>query len=407
MGFQDDLQQIADDTQLLHDYVHGGAGDYVTTEGGTYPSLGESADQIQDAVDSLTALNPRGAWTTSTAYLARELAEYDGIVYICLSAHTSGVFATDLAALRWAVYQGPGKILSASVTYTVGTGGDFPNINDALSFVSEYRPVYTAAGVTVVLSLLSGFVVDEQVICTGIDLSWIVIRSVDASVSINSAGLTLYFAASAITGSALYPVFAAINGGRTPVIDTIFAFSAVSPYRIGALAMGAGSVIQAIDGGFNLAHMGVVCCYGGLFSAGSMECDGGSIYEADTGFYAAAGGMITGSSLEAPNNQVGVYAKKGGSVHATNITAGDCYNGINAVSGDVLASIITANSCGNHGVFCQAGRVQASTIHARMGASDSSDDIAVEYGGIVSRTSGIGGTSQATGTMTANGYISA
>ena len=43
----------------------------------------------------------RGAWVTSTSYAKNDLVKTNGNVYICLVAHTSGTFATDLTALKW------------------------------------------------------------------------------------------------------------------------------------------------------------------------------------------------------------------------------------------------------------------------------------------------------------------
>lgn len=45
------------------------------------------------------------AWATSTAYVAGDLVyrSDDGNVYVCLEGHTSGTFATDLAAEKWQV----------------------------------------------------------------------------------------------------------------------------------------------------------------------------------------------------------------------------------------------------------------------------------------------------------------
>ncbi len=53
-----------------------------------------------------TGLNPRGTWVTATDYEALDLAKYttDGNVYVCLTDHTSGTFATDLAAGKWMLF---------------------------------------------------------------------------------------------------------------------------------------------------------------------------------------------------------------------------------------------------------------------------------------------------------------
>ena len=43
------------------------------------------------------------AWVTLTAYKVGDYVSQSGTNYVCLIAHTAGTFATDLAALKWAV----------------------------------------------------------------------------------------------------------------------------------------------------------------------------------------------------------------------------------------------------------------------------------------------------------------
>lgn len=61
-----------------------------------------------DALDPATLLLlgsetwvARGAWVTATAYAVGDLITNAGAVYVGLVAHTSGTFATDLAAAKW------------------------------------------------------------------------------------------------------------------------------------------------------------------------------------------------------------------------------------------------------------------------------------------------------------------
>jgi hypothetical protein len=61
---------------------------------------------VADGVDSLDPGAPtlvRGAWVTATSYAVNDLVWSGGLGYRCLVAHTSGTFATDLAAARWVV----------------------------------------------------------------------------------------------------------------------------------------------------------------------------------------------------------------------------------------------------------------------------------------------------------------
>ncbi len=49
---------------------------------------------------------PRGAWLTATAYVAKDVVTQGSGTYICVTAHTSGTFATDLAAVKWILLAG-------------------------------------------------------------------------------------------------------------------------------------------------------------------------------------------------------------------------------------------------------------------------------------------------------------
>jgi hypothetical protein len=57
----------------------------------------------------------QGAWLTSTAYAVSDAVSNSGSSYICIVGHTSGTFATDLAALKW-------EVMAAKGTDGVGSG---------------------------------------------------------------------------------------------------------------------------------------------------------------------------------------------------------------------------------------------------------------------------------------------
>jgi hypothetical protein len=46
----------------------------------------------------------RNAWTTGRAYVKNDLVREAGSAYICLVAHTSGTFSTDLVASKWELF---------------------------------------------------------------------------------------------------------------------------------------------------------------------------------------------------------------------------------------------------------------------------------------------------------------
>lgn len=75
----------------------------------------------QQIVDITSVPEWRSAWVTATSYVKNDLVKINGNVYICKIAHTSGVFATDLTAVRWELMVskgdsggGTGDLLSAN-----------------------------------------------------------------------------------------------------------------------------------------------------------------------------------------------------------------------------------------------------------------------------------------------------
>jgi hypothetical protein len=52
----------------------------------------------------IDTIRTRGAWTTATQYYPNDIVTYGGNTYECLILNTSGVFATDLAAGKWVIF---------------------------------------------------------------------------------------------------------------------------------------------------------------------------------------------------------------------------------------------------------------------------------------------------------------
>ena len=86
-------------TYELNDVVLYGGSAYVyvynTTSSGNLPTNTTYWSKMAEGVDY------RGAWTTATSYFPNDVVVYGNITYICLTAHTSGTFATDVTTL-WA-----------------------------------------------------------------------------------------------------------------------------------------------------------------------------------------------------------------------------------------------------------------------------------------------------------------
>lgn len=63
----------------------------------------ESLSTVTTNMIAAAGGNPRGAWLTLTSYAVKDITSQSGAAYMCVTAHASGTFATDLAAGKWVV----------------------------------------------------------------------------------------------------------------------------------------------------------------------------------------------------------------------------------------------------------------------------------------------------------------
>lgn len=108
------------------------------------------------------------------------------------------------------------------ISVTVGATGDYSTINNALKALNNMRYDYVSIGSRAVITLLSGFVMEEQVIVTGgQDFSWIDILAEDAITTIDKASITE--AMVPIDGAR--PAFGARDNSKLPRIGCKFEYS--------------------------------------------------------------------------------------------------------------------------------------------------------------------------------------
>lgn len=88
---------------------------YLTTDGQFVDSL---LTMVQTFKNLYNTIINRGAWVSGTTYAVNNIFSNSGTWYITLVSHTSGTFATDLAASKFQVYQG---ITAASLAASNGS----------------------------------------------------------------------------------------------------------------------------------------------------------------------------------------------------------------------------------------------------------------------------------------------
>jgi len=100
----------ADPSNFMHGYSTAYSGTDLTFQATNIGGSGIFTDWTIRLSGTQGALGPtgatgqpqwQGAWLTATVYAVNDSVESGGSSYICLTAHTSGTFSTDLAAAKW------------------------------------------------------------------------------------------------------------------------------------------------------------------------------------------------------------------------------------------------------------------------------------------------------------------
>ncbi len=137
------------------------------------------------APEVLALLGGAEVWGTLTSYIVGDLAINNNGLYRCIVAHTSGTFATDLAAGKWeAVIDYNADVLKATSTtsLTIGTGAKTLTVATSLYFTAgSYVTVVSAANSsnsmfgTVTSYSASSLIIDVTVISgSGTYADWVV-----------------------------------------------------------------------------------------------------------------------------------------------------------------------------------------------------------------------------------------
>lgn len=97
-----DVLLTAADVVLTGADVDSTNADVVLTNADVVSTNADAAAAAASAAAAIVAMMEwYGPWVTSTAFVLNDVVEEAGSSYICVEAHTSGVFATDLAAVKW------------------------------------------------------------------------------------------------------------------------------------------------------------------------------------------------------------------------------------------------------------------------------------------------------------------
>lgn len=194
------------------------------------------------------------------------------------------------------------RVTQQSVEVTVGLSGDFETINSALIWLDGQRRTY-GSGATATIRLLTGFVMEEQVLVGGHDLGWITVVSEDAVVSVDETAITEFLGD---PKDLIIPLFGATNGGVSPVVGALFEYPSAATAMDGVGVTYGGRLRLLPECGVRKARQAVVAFYSGS----RVECTPTGLTRGAGG--AGALGVMGADFRDARSN--GIYASHGATV---------------------------------------------------------------------------------------------
>ena len=307
---------------------------------------------------------------------------------------------------------------------TVGVGGDFATINDALAYLSRYYPAYKANGIKCEIQILAGTIITEQIFVERTDLSYITITSVAADNTVQVAPSAAWTGLTHDTRGNK-PFISGENGARLPCIKCLF--SCIVPeggwVSTGATEdincavgyfcnRGSAGVIAGIDRN-GLANIGFENFYDNIIANNNSEIVLREAYARGAARYGVMSRHISRVSARSANitncGDTAAYADRASMLDVRHADLTGSKNGIAAYH----ASTVTANETVANNISGTVADAQyGSTINCQaITAAGSKDTFKVTGGATIvatgAKVTNATGTkySQTTNTLTANGVI--
>lgn len=266
------------------------------------------------------------------------------------------------------------------VKVSVGSGGDFATLNDAIEFLSlKYRPAYRKDTIFsrdfdtqlyAEIILKSGYVMQEQVLINGLDLSWMFISSEDEEVVVDRASMTERLIIS------YTPAFGAINSAKLPIINVLFSMNETGTQgnQHGIALFENSDCMVLPNKGFKNAVRNVYVvrnarfsCNDGIFTGGKefgirmsnlgfSNIRGCDFSDSDFGISCVAGSVANASRVILNNCNVGADADSNGKLHIAYCEVENCGTGIRARGlGGVYAEDSDIKDCASSCVTAEDG----------------------------------------------------
>lgn len=243
------------------------------------------------------------AWATITVYAVGDKVKSGGVNYTCLTAHTSGTFATDLAAGKWAVaYQ----VFSLFVQNTDSNFAHYLTIPRSFSLAKNISVTSVAIPPAV------------SNIITGLESNILLTWQFDGTLYRLTSGELTHFNANVEEYSTIYGERAAVSAASGCILSAFFGYEAGGQAPNGGQMVGVGYKAGYNPGG-----------YAGTFVGYNAGGGGGGTSAVGIGYSSLASADRAGTG----NVAIGVHAAE----TVTNISGGIVV-GYHAANGATNAS---------------------------------------------------------------------
>ena len=255
-----DAQEAADEAEA----ASGAAGASAAASADANAQTQSARDQVE--ILALAAGSPVFA-TYALALAGIEDIPADAVVFVMQDETRQGrvsLYQRSGAALVFLRHWSVDGFWNGSVEFSVGTGGDFSTVTDALGAIDARRRAF-GRGAAYTIRLLSSFVMAEQVIVDGPNLLDIRIISDDAVVAVDPDGITETIA----DIDDARPIFGAVGkGSALPVIAALFAYADNTTAWDGVAVYGGASAQIAPECGVRRCRRGIMA-----YNGSSVVCN--------------------------------------------------------------------------------------------------------------------------------------
>jgi hypothetical protein len=248
-------------------------------------------------------LTPAALWATATAYAVGNSVFQNNSLYRCLIAHTSGVFATDLAAAKWLfVVSLPTQNLTGPITSVGAATSIASQTGTGTKFVVDTSP--TLAGVPLAPTAAPGTSTTQLATTAFVDAARVILAA-DTATRATSASPT--FSGTVTSGGQLVvnstsasALAVGANGATNPAfsVDASTA-SQVAGLNIKGAATGGTVSLSAIDSGANTSIQikskgtGTITLQADTGNATTLNCGVAGVSSCTLVVAGATGGALT------------------------------------------------------------------------------------------------------------------